>query len=208
MIVMDCSTVSKQTVRDMYAQLSAIGVGFLDCPVSGGVEGARTASLAIMVGGDESVFDRARPILEKLGKAVAYMGGSGAGQAAKATNQIMCAGIIQAVGEAMAFAHEEGLPLNRVIDVLGKGAGSSWYFVNRAPFMANNSFPAGFRVRLHDKDLRICRDMAAQHGGVLPVVESTIAEYETLIAQGYGDEDISAIYRLKSKLFPPKPESM
>src|SRR5277367_188104 len=208
MIVMDCSTVSKQTVRDMYAQLSAIGVGFLDCPVSGGVEGARTASLAIMVGGDESVFERARPILEKLGKAVAYMGGSGAGQAAKATNQIMCAGIIQAVGEAMAFAHEEGLPLNRVIDVLGKGAGSSWYFVNRAPFMANNSFPAGFRVRLHDKDLRICRDMAAQHGGVLPVVESTIAEYEKLIAQGYGDEDISAIYRLKSKLFPPKPESM
>jgi 3-hydroxyisobutyrate dehydrogenase len=208
MIVMDCSTVGKQTVRDIYAQLAALGVGFLDCPVSGGVEGARTASLAIMVGGDESVFERAQPILEKLGKAVAYMGSSGAGQAAKATNQIMCAGIIQAVGEAMAFAHEEGLPLKRVIDVLGKGAGSSWYFVNRAPFMANNSFPAGFRVRLHDKDLRICREMAAQHGGVLPVIESTLAEYEKLIAQGFGDEDISAIYRLKSKLFPPKPESM
>lgn len=208
MIVMDCSTVGKQTVRDIYAQLAALGVGFLDCPVSGGVEGARTASLAIMVGGDESVFERAQPILEKLGKAVAYMGSSGAGQAAKATNQIMCAGIIQAVGEAMAFAHEEGLPLKRVIDVLGKGAGSSWYFVNRAPFMANNSFPAGFRVRLHDKDLRICREMAAKHGGVLPVVESTLAEYEKLIAQGFGDEDISAIYRLKSKLFPPKPESM
>jgi 3-hydroxyisobutyrate dehydrogenase len=208
MIVMDCSTVGKQTVRDIYAQLSALGVGFLDCPVSGGVEGARTASLAIMVGGDESVFERALPILEKLGKAVAYMGGSGAGQAAKATNQIMCAGIIQAVGEAMAFAHEEGLPLKRVIDVLGKGAGSSWYFVNRAPFMANNSFPAGFRVRLHDKDLRICREMAAQHGGVLPVVESTIAEYEKLIALGFGDEDISSIYRLKSRLFPAKPESM
>ncbi|HEY2677823.1 MAG TPA: NAD(P)-dependent oxidoreductase [Steroidobacteraceae bacterium] len=208
MIVMDCSTVGKQTVRDIYAQLSALGVGFLDCPVSGGVEGARTASLAIMVGGDESVYERALPILEKLGKAVAYMGGSGAGQAAKATNQIMCAGIIQAVGEAMAFAHEEGLPLKRVIDVLGKGAGSSWYFVNRAPFMANNSFPAGFRVRLHDKDLKICREMAAQHGGMLPVVESTIAEYEKLIALGYGDEDISSIYRLKSKLFPPKPESM
>jgi 3-hydroxyisobutyrate dehydrogenase len=208
MIVMDCSTVGKQTVRDIHAQLAALGVGFLDCPVSGGVEGARTASLAIMVGGDESVFERAQPILEKLGKAVAYMGSSGAGQAAKATNQIMCAGIIQAVGEAMAFAHEEGLPLKRVIEVLGKGAGSSWYFVNRAPFMANNSFPAGFRVRLHDKDLRICREMAAQHGGVLPVVESTLAEYEKLIAQGFGDEDISAIYRLKSKLFPPKPESM
>jgi 3-hydroxyisobutyrate dehydrogenase len=120
----------------------------------------------------------------------------------------MCAGIIQAVGEAMAFAHEEGVDLKKVIEVLGKGAGSSWYFVNRAPFMANNAFPAGFRVKLHDKDLRICREMAAKHGGVLPVVESTIGEYEKLIAQGYGDEDISAIYRLKSKLFPPKPESM
>ncbi len=202
MIVMDCSTVGKNTVREIHEQLAALGVGFLDCPVSGGVEGARTASLAIMVGGDEPVFIRAQPILEKLGKAVAYMGVSGAGQAAKATNQIMCAGIIQAVGEAMAFAHAECLPLKRVIDVLGKGAGSSWYFVNRAPFMANNSFPAGFRVRLHDKDLRICRDMAARHGAVLPVVESTLEEYEKLIAEGYGDEDISAIYRLKTKLFP------
>jgi 3-hydroxyisobutyrate dehydrogenase len=208
MIVMDCSTVAKDTEREIYAQLSGLGVGFLDCPVSGGVEGARTASLAIMVGGDEPVFNRAQPILDKLGKAVAYMGSSGAGQAAKATNQIMCAGIIQAVGEAMAFAHAEGLPMKRVIDVLGKGAGSSWYFVNRAPFMANNSFPAGFRVRLHDKDLRICRQMAAQQGAVLPVVESTLAEYETLIAEGFGDEDISAVYRLKSKLFPPKPESL
>ncbi len=202
MIVMDCSTVGKNTVREIHEQLAALGVGFLDCPVSGGVEGARTASLAIMVGGDEAVYARAQPILEKLGKAVAYMGSSGAGQAAKATNQIMCAGIIQAVGEAMAFAHAECLPLKRVIDVLGKGAGSSWYFVNRAPFMANNNFPAGFRVRLHDKDLKICRDMAARHGAVLPVVESTLEEYAKLIAQGYGDEDISAIYRLKTKLFP------
>jgi 3-hydroxyisobutyrate dehydrogenase len=202
MIVMDCSTVGKNTVRAIHEQLAALGVGFLDCPVSGGVEGARTASLAIMVGGDEAVFTRAQPILEKLGKAVAYMGSSGAGQAAKATNQIMCAGIIQAVGEAMAFAHAECLPLKRVIDVLGKGAGSSWYFVNRAPFIANNNFPAGFRVRLHDKDLKICRDMAARHGAVLPVVESTLEEYAKLIAQGYGDEDISAVYRLKTKLFP------
>src|ERR1700689_1114637 len=128
MIVMDCSTVGKDTVRDLYNQLNALGVGFLDCPVSGGVEGARTASLAIMCGGDESVFSRARPILEAMGKNVAYLGPSGAGQAAKATNQIMCAGIIQAVGEAMAFAHAEGLPLDRLIETLGKGAGSSWYF--------------------------------------------------------------------------------
>ena len=185
----------------MHAQLAALGVGFLDCPVSGGVEGARAASLAIMVGGDEGVFNRALPILEKLGKTITHFGPSGAGQSAKATNQIMCAGIIQAVGEAMAFAHAQGLPLDRLIDTLGKGAGSSWYFVNRAPFMARNSFPAGFRVRLHAKDLRICRDMAAQHGAKLSVVESTLQQYAQLIVQGFGDEDISAIYRLKSALF-------
>jgi 3-hydroxyisobutyrate dehydrogenase len=202
MLVMDCSTVGAATARDIHAQLEPLGVGFLDCPVSGGVEGARTASLAIMVGGDEPVYSRAEPILQAMGTTVAYLGPSGAGQAAKATNQIMCAGIIQAVGEAMAFAHAEGLPLDRLIELLGKGAGSSWYFVNRAPYMARNSFPPGFRVRLHAKDLRICREMAARHGAQLPVVESTLAQYAQLIVQGYGDEDISAIYRLKSALFP------
>jgi 3-hydroxyisobutyrate dehydrogenase len=205
MIVIDCSTVGSATAREMHGHLSSLGVGFLDCPVSGGVEGARNATLAVMAGGDESVFGRALPILEKLGKTITYFGASGAGQAAKATNQIMCAGIIQAVGEAMAFAHAEGLPLERLIETLGKGAGSSWYFVNRAPFMANNHFPAGFRVRLHDKDLRICRDMAAKRGAVLPVVESTLHEYERLIERGFGDEDISSIYRLKSALFPKAP---
>jgi 3-hydroxyisobutyrate dehydrogenase len=205
MIVIDCSTVGAATARDLHGRLADLNVGFLDCPVSGGVEGARNATLAIMVGGDDGVFARAQPILNTLGKTVTYFGPSGAGQAAKATNQIMCAGIIQAVGEAMAFAHAEGLPLARLIDTLGKGAGSSWYFVNRAPFMANDKFPAGFRVRLHDKDLRICRDMAAKRGAVLPVVESTLHEYERLIEDGFGDEDISAIYRLKSALFPKDP---
>jgi 3-hydroxyisobutyrate dehydrogenase len=202
MIVMDCSTVGSATAREMHARLAPLGVGFLDCPVSGGVEGARTATLAIMVGGEEADFARALPVLEKMGKTVALLGPSGAGQAAKATNQIMCAGIIQAVGEAMAFAHAQGLPLDRLIDTLSQGAGSSWYFVNRAPFMAKNSFPAGFRVRLHAKDLRICRDMAAERGAQLPIVESTLQQYATLIVQGFGDEDISAIYRLKSALFP------
>ncbi len=208
MIVIDCSTVGAGTARDVHRHLDTLGVGFLDCPVSGGVEGARNATLAIMAGGDDAVFARALPILEKMGKTITYFGGSGAGQSAKATNQIMCAGIIQAVGEAMAFAHAEGLPLDRLIDTLGKGAGSSWYFVNRAPFMANNRFPAGFRVRLHDKDLRICRAMAAARGARLPVVESTLEEYEKLIAEGFGNEDISAVYRLKSLLFPKSlPES-
>jgi 3-hydroxyisobutyrate dehydrogenase len=202
MLVMDCSTVSAGTARDMHQRLAPLGVGFLDCPVSGGVEGARAGTLAIMVGGSEEDFALAAPVLEKMGKSIALMGPSGAGQATKATNQIMCAGIIQAVGEAMAFAHAQGLPLDKVIEVLGKGAGSSWYFVNRAPFMAKQNYPAGFKVRLHAKDLRICRDMAAQLGAHLPIVDATLKEYGALVVEGFGDEDISAIYRLKSKLFP------
>jgi 3-hydroxyisobutyrate dehydrogenase len=200
-IVIDCSTVAADTARAAAERLAAVGSAFLDCPVSGGVEGARNATLAIMCGGDAGAFERARPLLEALGKTIVRMGGSGAGQATKATNQILCAGAIQVAAEAMAFAQAEGLPLDRVIDILGKGAGSSWYFVHRAPYMARGEYPAGFRVRLHDKDLRICREMAARHGAVLPVVEATLADYARLLASGHGEEDISTIFRLKAPLF-------
>jgi 3-hydroxyisobutyrate dehydrogenase len=200
-LVIDCSTVSADTARESAKVLAVHGVDFLDCPVSGGVEGARAATLAIMAGGERAAFDRAQPILQALGKTIALLGPSGAGQATKATNQILCAGVIQAVAEAMAFAKAEDLPLEQLIDTLGKGAGSSWYFVHRAPFMAQGAFPAGFRVRLHAKDLRICHSMAARHGAELPVVEATLASYATLIEQGHGDEDISVLFRLKEALF-------
>lgn len=200
-LVIDCSTVGAGTAREAAALLAPRGVAFLDCPVSGGVEGARAGTLAVMCGGDAAAFARAEPLLRAMGRTVTHFGPSGAGQAAKATNQIMCAGIIRAVAEAMAFARAQGLPLEALVDTLGKGAGSSWYFVNRAPNMIRGSFPAGFRVRLHAKDLGICRAMAAEHGVTLPVVESMLAEYAQLIAAGYGDEDISADYRLKAALF-------
>ena len=113
----------------------------------------------------------------------------------------MCAGIIQAVAEAMAFAKAEGLPLGKLIETLGQGAGSSWYFVHRAPNMVRNEYPPGFRVRLHEKDLRICHEMAARHGVQLPVVETTLEHYRRLVELGHGDEDISTIFRLKEALF-------
>jgi 3-hydroxyisobutyrate dehydrogenase len=200
-LVLDSSTVSAETARTASAKLKQRGADFLDCPVSGGVEGARDATLAIMVGGDSAAFEKAQPLLRAMGKTVTHFGPSGSGQAAKATNQIMCAGIIQSVAEAMAFAQAEGLPLEKVVETLGKGAGSSWYFVNRAPNMIRGTFPAGFRVRLHAKDLRICRDMAAKFGVQLPVVERMLGEYAQLIERGYGDEDISADFRLKTELF-------
>jgi 3-hydroxyisobutyrate dehydrogenase len=200
-LVLDCSTVGADTARQAAELLAPQRVDFLDCPVSGGVEGARDATLAIMVGGGLSAFERAQPILKALGRTIAHFGPTGSGQAAKATNQIMCAGIIEAVAEAMAFARAQGLPLPILIETLGKGAGSSWYFVHRAPNMARGAYPAGFRVRLHAKDLGICHDMAARFGVALPVVERMLGEYAELVARGYGDEDISATYRLKAELF-------
>jgi 3-hydroxyisobutyrate dehydrogenase len=200
-LFVDCSTISADTARLAAQQLQQQGIQFLDAPVSGGVEGARAGTLAIMVGGDADTFARALPVLQAMGKTITHFGSNGAGQAAKATNQLMCAGIIQAVAEAMAFAKAEGLPLDKLIDTLGKGAGSSWYFVNRAPNMARGSYPAGFRLVLHEKDLKICRDMAARHGVQLPLIEMTLLHYRRLVELGFGNEDISTLFRLKDALF-------
>lgn len=200
-IVIDCSTVSADTARTAAHRLRNAGAYFLDAPVSGGTEGARDGTLAVMVGGDEQAFERAKPVLQAMGKTVTHFGASGSGQAAKATNQILCAGVIQAVAEAMAFAKSEDLPLDRLIETLGKGAGSSWYFVNRAPNILRDSYPPGFRVKLHEKDLKICRAMAARHGVQLPLIEMTLVHYRRLIEQGHGDEDISTLFRLKDALF-------
>jgi 3-hydroxyisobutyrate dehydrogenase len=200
-LVIDCSTVSADTARWAEGFLAARGVRFLDAPVSGGVEGAQKATLAIMCGGAPEAFEAAKPVLAAMGKTIEHFGPSGSGQATKATNQIMCAGIIRACAEAMAFADAHQLPLDRVVSTLGAGAGSSWYFVHRAPNMIRQAYPAGFRVRLHAKDLGICRDMAGRLGVSLPVVDAMLAEYAELMAQGFGDEDISATHRLKQALF-------
>jgi 3-hydroxyisobutyrate dehydrogenase len=200
-LVIDCSTVSAETARWAEEFLSARSVQFIDAPVSGGVEGAQKGTLAIMTGGDPAAFESARPVLAAMGKTIEHFGPAGSGQATKATNQIMCAGIIRACAEAMAFAGAHQLPLERVVSTLGAGAGSSWYFVHRAPNMVRGSYPAGFRIKLHAKDLGICRDMAARFGVSLPVVDSMLAEYAELMEQGFGDEDISATHRLKQALF-------
>lgn len=200
-LIIDCSTVSAATARECAQKCIERQCEFLDAPVSGGVEGARLATLAIMVGGADTAFQRAQPLLQAIGKTITHFGSSGMGQAAKATNQILCAGAIQAAAEAMAFAKAEGLPLDKVIETLSKGAGSSWYFIHRAPNMMNNTYSGGFKLRLHDKDLKICRDMASQHGASLPLIEMTLIQYRRLIEQGYGDEDISTLFRLKEQLF-------
>jgi 3-hydroxyisobutyrate dehydrogenase len=200
-LVLDCSTVSAETARKAAAKLAGSGVDFLDCPVSGGTEGAKNGTLAMMCGGSEAVFTRAQPILQALGKRLALMGPVGAGQATKAVNQIVVAGVAQAVSEAMAFAEAQGLALDKVIDVVGSGAAQSWFLTNRGPNMMRMSFPLGFKVSLHDKDLDIVQQMAAAQDVQLPVVEMTRIHYQRLMESGHGDEDISSLFRLKQNLF-------
>ncbi|MFI4920254.1 MAG: NAD(P)-dependent oxidoreductase [Gammaproteobacteria bacterium] len=200
-IVLDCSTVSAVTAREAAARLQARGVDFLDCPVSGGTEGAKHGTLAIMCGGEPVGFARAEPLLKAMGKRWVLMGPAGSGQATKAVNQIAVAGIAQAVTEALAFAEAEGLPLERVIEVVGSGAAGAWFLTHRGPTMVQQQFPLGFKVSLHDKDLKIVQQMAAARGVQLPVVEMTRVHYRRLMDEGHGGEDISALFRLKHALF-------
>jgi 3-hydroxyisobutyrate dehydrogenase len=196
-MVIDCSTVSAETARQCAQRLGQQGVDFLDAPVSGGTEGARLGTLSIMVGGEAHAFERALPVLEAMGQRIVHMGPAGAGQAAKAVNQVMAAGINQAVTEAMAFAQALGLPLQKLVEVIGSGAAGNWFINHRGLSMTEGRYPPGFKLALHHKDLQICLDMAAQLGGKLPLAAATLEDYESLMAAGHGDEDISALYRLK-----------
>jgi 3-hydroxyisobutyrate dehydrogenase len=200
-VVMDCSTVAADTAREAAARLAARDAEFLDCPVSGGTEGARDGTLSIMVGGEAAALQRARPVLEALGRNIVHMGPAGAGQAAKATNQIMVAGINQAVTEALAFGQAQGLPMDRLIAALEKGAAANWFLSHRGPTMVEGRYPLGFKVALHAKDLEICRRMAEADGARLPLIEMTLKHYARLLDAGSTEEDISALFRLKSDMF-------
>ncbi|MDO9161763.1 MAG: NAD(P)-dependent oxidoreductase [Methylococcaceae bacterium] len=196
-IVVDMSTVSSATAQQANATLAEKQVAFLDAPVSGGVEGAKNATLAMMVGGDEQALAQVRPVLAAMASRIVYIGPSGAGQATKAVNQIIGAGINQAVTEALAFAAAQQLPLDKVIDVISGGASGNWFLQHRGPTMTKGVFTPGFKLALHHKDLKICQRMAAQTGALSTIIDMTLNDYEQLMAQGYGDEDISALYRLK-----------
>nr|WP_232020294.1 NAD(P)-dependent oxidoreductase [Sulfuriflexus mobilis] len=206
-LIIDTSTVAVDTVRELSTVLTDKGCFLLDAPVSGGVEGARDGKLVMMVGGEEAVLEKARPLLMAISSKQAWMGPTGSGQATKAVNQVMAAGINQAVSEALAFAEAMGLPLDQVIDVIGGGAAGNWFLSKRGKSMAKGLFAPGFRVALHKKDLELCRQMAEAVSADdmrLPLVEMTCLHYARLMEQGYADEDISALYRLKQALFTGK----
>lgn len=196
-IVVDLSTVSRETAVAAARRVRATGADFLDAPVTGGMEGARNATLAIMVGGEATTLERVRPILAAMGTRIVHMGKVGMGQSAKAVNQVMCAGINEAVTEALAFGAGLGLDMDKVIEVVSGGAAGNWFLEKRGPTMTRGTFAPGFKLALHQKDLVICQAMASAIGMVLPLTAMTAEHYRQLMAEGHGDEDISALYRLK-----------
>lgn len=198
-IVVDMSTVSSHTAKQAAAILACHDVDFLDAPVSGGVEGANLGKLAMMVGGDAAVLEKIRPVLNAMASRIVHIGETGTGQATKAVNQIMGAGINQAVTEALAFAKAQNLPMDKIIDVISSGASSNWFLQHRGLSMTKGSYPAGFKVALHHKDLAICERMGENAGVNLPLTTQTRLDYEQLMADGFGDCDISALYHLKVK---------
>ena len=197
-VVVDMSTVSSDTAKQAAAMLAEKRAFFLDAPVSGGVEGAKNGTLAMMIGGDSAALEQARPVLATMTRCIMHMGAGGSGQATKAVNQIMAAGINQAVTEALAFARTQGLPMEKVIEVISGGASGNWFLQHRGATMTQDSFAPGFKLALHHKDLLICQTMAKQSGASTTLVDMTIADYQRLMAEGFGDEDISALYRLKA----------
>jgi 3-hydroxyisobutyrate dehydrogenase len=189
----DTSTVSPSTAQALCAELKQLDIALLDAPVSGGVEGAKSGSLSIMVGGDNDAMTRTQEVLEAIGKRITWMGPSGSGQATKAINQVMVAGIAAAVAEGLALAEQLGLPTERLVEVIMNGAASNWFLGKRAPTMLQSEFNLGFKSELMLKDLRIC---ATLHPGDLPLVERAIAQFAQLVADGHGSDDISAMIRL------------
>lgn len=197
-VVVDTSTVSSDTAKTADTMLREKDISFLDCPVSGGVEGARKGVLSMMVGGDVATLESVRDTLSLFCGTIVHIGPTGSGQACKAVNQILCAGINQTVTEALAFGEDMNLDMDRVLKVVTKGAAGNWFMENRGKTMLAGSFDVGFKVNLHHKDLGICVRMAAKNPLTrIPLVEQTVSDYEKLMQQGHGDEDISSLYRLK-----------
>jgi 3-hydroxyisobutyrate dehydrogenase len=196
-VVVDNSTVGPQTAKTLAQELAARGIEFLDAPVSGGVEGAKNAALSLMVGGAQATLARVMPILERLGKRITHMGGVGQGQATKAVNQVIVAGIAQGVCEALALAERLELPSDKLMSVLTGGAANSWFLEKRGETMLKDEFQSGFKLGLLLKDLNIVAGIGHEFGLRQTVVQQSIADYTALVEQGRSDEEISALIRKK-----------
>lgn len=198
-VVVDHSTVSVQTARKVAALLAAEGIGFLDAPVSGGVEGARNGKLSVMVGGDPATLEKARPVIEAYAARISLMGDTGAGQATKAVNQVLVAGINEAVCEGLALAEKLGLDGERLLPTLMAGAAGNWFLDKRGASMLRDAFAPGFKSVHMLKDLRIVQGIAREAGVRTTTLDQALADYAELVERGHGESDTSALIVLKRK---------
>jgi 3-hydroxyisobutyrate dehydrogenase len=199
-LFVDCSTLSPLRAQEFAERLSAQGVSMLDAPVSGGSEGAKNATLTIMVGGDEKEVERASGVLRVMGRSVHHLGPVGSGQWAKAINQVILCGAYLGVAEGVTLGLKAGLDVERVLSALQGGAAGSWVLENRSGRMIEDDYPLGFKIALHRKDLAIGLDLAQSAGAVLPVTMMAATFEDELIAEGHGDDDNSALARPIRKL--------
>lgn len=195
-VLVDCSTVSPVTAKKIAEHLSPLGIGAVDAPVSGGSEGARNGTLTVFVGGEDAHVQAALPALQTFSRSVTQLGLPGAGQAGKAVNQVLIAGTYAALGEGLALAEREGLPLPELVAALNGGAARSWILENRSKNVIENDYPLGFRVALHLKDLRIALAEADRHGLPMAVTRLVAEQEERLVEAGHGDEDNSVLARI------------
>lgn len=196
-VVIDHSTVARSTAIEAAAVLEKHGIGFLDAPVSGGVEGARNGKLSVMVGGEAEILGRAQNLLSAYALRVSHMGPTGAGQATKAVNQVLVAGIAQAVCEGLAFGEALGLKPESLVPTLAAGAAGNWFLDKRGATMMADGFTPGFKSALLLKDLHIVQAMADVLGKKYSVVEQSLRDYQALVDAGFGEQDTSALIRLK-----------
>ncbi|MFN3647419.1 MAG: NAD(P)-dependent oxidoreductase [Gemmobacter sp.] len=192
-VFVDHTTVSAQVTREMAAAAAALGLGFVDAPVSGGQAGAENGVLSIMCGGDAAHYAAAEPVMAAYGRTVKRLGESGSGQLAKMVNQIAIAGLVQGLAEALHFAQKAGLDGEAVVDVIQGGAAGSWQMVNRHKTMLAGKFDFGFAVDWMRKDLGICLATADQIGASLPGTALIDQYYKDVQKMGGGRWDTSSL---------------
>ena len=196
LIVVDHTTTSAELAREISAACAAVGVGFVDAPVSGGQAGAINGALTVMCGADsEDVFADVAVVAAVYSRSCVRLGNAGSGQLAKMVNQICIAGVVQGLAEGLAFATKAGLDAHAVIDVISKGAAQSWQMENRGHTMVDDSFDFGFAVEWMIKDLGFCVEEAQRNGAELPVAELVLGFYRELYADGAGRLDTSSLIR-------------
>lgn len=200
LVFIDMSTIAPSAARSIAARMAERGVTMLDAPVSGGEVGAIAGSLTIMVGGHQAAFERARPVLEGMGKTVTWIGESGAGQVAKACNQILTGAGVAIVAEALHFARASGVDPARVREAMLGGFAYSRILENHGQRMLDRNFKPGFKAWMHQKDLRIVLDEAHKMGVALPNSAATAQMLNGAVGCGMGEDDSISLLRMLEKM--------